>query len=161
MKHNSIKYLIRRLRYFYHYNIGSLKLPYAPLTVSIEPTNDCTINCIMCPRSIEGTKVDRGYMELDLYKKIIKQIASTTEHLILDIGGEPTLHPHLVEMIKIAKAHDIYVTFDTNATILNSDLSKRILDSGLDRITFSFDAQSKEMYEKMRKGAVVFRSLEL
>ena len=37
----------------------------------------------------------------------------------------------------------------TNGTVMDEDLAKKIVNSGLDRIIFSLDSITKEIYEKL------------
>ena len=63
------------------------------------------------------------------------------------------LHPKLSDFIKYAKQKGIIETIiNTNATKLNSKLSEKLINSGLDILIFSFDGGTKETYEKLRPG---------
>ena len=67
--------------------------------------------------------------------------------------GEPLLNPSLTEIIDYAKRKGVLETIiNTNATKLNSDMSNKIIDSGLDLMIYSFDGGTKKSYEKMRPG---------
>lgn len=56
-------------------------------------------------------------------------------------------------MISYAHKHGIYLLLNTNATLLNEKKTKALLESGLDYLSFSFDAPSKEKYEALRQNA--------
>ncbi|MFH1767714.1 MAG: SPASM domain-containing protein, partial [Candidatus Omnitrophota bacterium] len=73
--------------------------------------------------------------------------------IILHVVGEPLLNKNLFEMIKYAKNKGCLVTLHTNATLLTKEMSIRMLQSPPDFISFSFDAASPEVYEKLRVGA--------
>ena len=63
------------------------------------------------------------------------------------------LNPALPEIIDYAKKNGVLETIiNTNATKLNLEMSKKIIDSGLDLMIYSFDGGSKKSYEKMRPG---------
>ena len=64
------------------------------------------------------------------------------------------MNPRLVDMIQYAKkAGVVDVMFNTNATQLTEDLSRRLITSGLDKLFFSFDSPDREQYNKIRVGA--------
>lgn len=149
---NKIKNLITIPVSIYHYKKGSKVLPYLPSAVWIEPTNVCNLKCIMCPNSIIEQK-NKGFMELDLYKKIVDEIKAFASYVILCISGESLLHKDFPKMVKIAKQNGLVIYLSTNATVLTRDLSRKILQAGLDWINFSFDGCTKEIYEKVRVGA--------
>lgn len=135
-----------------HYKKGTIKLPYLPLALWIEPTNVCNLRCVMCPNSLR--KQDNlGYMNMDMYKKIIDEAEDFITYIVLCISGEPLLHRNLPEMIEYAKNANIKTTISTNASLLTPQLSQRILEAGLDAIYFSFDGCSAEIYEKVRVGS--------
>lgn len=105
----------------------------------------------MCPNK-DLKKEDRGYMDETLYNKIIDEAC----HFVFDINlahrGESLLHPRLVDMILYAKESKLYTRLHTNGSLLTEDLSRKIIGSGLDRLSFSFDGNSKEAYERIREG---------
>lgn len=117
----------------------------------IEPTNICNSSCIFCPR--HKITREKGYMDLKLYEKIlIDASVSGVKYIRLFLYGEPTLHPHLATMIKMAKSKGFIVDTNSNAISLNEKLSHEIILSGLDSIVFSVDSIVPEVYENMRIG---------
>jgi radical SAM protein with 4Fe4S-binding SPASM domain len=106
----------------------------------------------MCPNdSIKPEK--KGFMDLILFKQIVDEICDYTTDIYLHHRGEPLLHPDLFEMIQYAKQKGLHTKLHSNATQLTEDKSIKILESGLDFVSFSFDGYNKETYEKMRVGA--------
>jgi radical SAM protein with 4Fe4S-binding SPASM domain len=89
-------------------------------------------------------------MEWDLYTAIIDEIAPFAEAVVLHSWGEPLLHTRILDMIRYAKERDLWVETSTNATRLNEEVSRQLIDSGLDRIYLSMDGLTKETYEKVR-----------
>ena len=73
-----------------------------PVRFNVEPTNYCNLSCSMCPRELNRPF---GYMELNLFKKIIDESILYGKRLIITLNkdGEPLLHPELTQMIKYAK----------------------------------------------------------
>ncbi|OSB14047.1 radical SAM/SPASM domain-containing protein [Clostridium botulinum] len=133
----------------------------APLHLDIEPTNACNLKCPMCPRTVivndksKNDKFNIGMMDMDTYKKIIDEAVRIGVYSIkLNWLGEPLVHPQIVDMVKYAKDKGIVdVMFNTNAALLTRDISKQLIDVGLDKIFFSFDSPIKEKYEQIRVGA--------
>lgn len=122
-----------------------------PYVINIESTNECNLECIMCPRLSMTRKT--GCMDMILFKKIIDDVKDKIKFAWLSIAGEPFLNKNIFKMISYAKLSGIKVGISTNATILNKSIIKNIIDSGLDYIIFSFDGATKETYEKVRSGA--------
>lgn len=121
-----------------------------PAIYTIEPTNDCNLNCVMCPNDKLGK---RSYIDLDLFEKVVDEVKDVAKAIRLNFLGEPLLHPKIIDMIAFCKSTTAArVSMSTNATKLNEDLSRQIIDSGLDEITFSIDANSPGIYAKIRRG---------
>ncbi len=148
---NLFKYWARLLRIYYHFRRNSIRLPYLPIRLWIEATSLCNYRCIMCPNK-ELKKQDKGYMEFDLYKKIIDEAKDFVFDINLAHRGESLLHPQLYKMICYAKENHLFTKLHTNGSLLTEEMSRKIIHSGLDRLSFSFDGFQKETYEKIRKG---------
>ncbi|MDR2836551.1 MAG: radical SAM protein [Bacteroidales bacterium] len=143
------------------FGIKLRKIP-APYFLSIEPTNICNLNCFACPSGSGDLTRKRGFLDLDLFKKIIDNNKKNLICLILHFQGEPLLNKNLPEMIEYAHKNNIYTMFSTNAQLLNKNLEK-IIDSKPDKIIISLDGVTQETYEKYRIGGNidnVFKALE-
>lgn len=133
------------------YRTGVLDKEILPPILVIEPTNQCNIDCIMCPVKHNSAN---GYMDFKLYTKIIDQAKTAVKAILLYFRGEPLLYPNLIEMIEYAKENtNARVILSTNATLLTKVLSKKIIKSKLDDIVFSIDGYTKQTYEKIKRGA--------
>jgi radical SAM protein with 4Fe4S-binding SPASM domain len=148
---NHFSYWIRLIRLFYHYRRKSTKLPFWPVRLWVELTSLCNYRCIMCPNK-DLDKTDKGYMDMDLYKKILDEASPFIFDINLAHRGESLLHPHLIEAIAYAKKKGLYTRLHTNGSLLSEELSRQIVQAGLDRLSFSFDGCEKKTYEKIRRG---------
>ncbi len=127
-----------------------------PLHLLIEPTSVCNLRCKMCFQTDESFTVKSymGMMDLDLFKSLVDQaVENQCRALTLASRGEPTLHPKFKEMLEYCKGKFFELKINTNATKLTEELSRIILDCGVDIVVFSVDSYRKEEYEKIRKGA--------
>jgi radical SAM protein with 4Fe4S-binding SPASM domain len=129
------------------------KLPYPPLEVFIEPTNYCNFKCVICPQAA-GLKRQKGFMGMDAFKDILAKIERAgAMKVTLHFAGEPLMNRDIFDMIKLASSKRLYTRMHTNAALLTADSSKRLLASGLDEVSFSFDDDRKEIYEKIRTNS--------
>ena len=145
----TLTYWKRLFQLFYHYTRKSTVLPYHPLRMWLDLTSYCNLQCFMCPNK-DLKKEDKGHMDFNLYKKIIDEASSFVFDVNLNHRGESLLYPDLIKAIQYAKEHNLFARLHTNGTLLDKNLSQAILDSGLDRLSFSFDGYTKENYEKIR-----------
>ena len=109
-----------------------------PIHLDIEATSACNIRCVMCPRTemVEaGTFWKVEMLDFEVYKRLIDEgVQNGLCSIKYNYLGEPTLHPQIVEMIEYAKAAGVLdVMFNTNATRLDAELSRRLIASGLDK----------------------------
>lgn len=111
-------------------------IPPNPEVAQIEITNRCNFNCLMCQRV--SLKVPLKDMDLSLYKQVIDKLEGIKE-IILTGWGEPLIHPDLLEMIKYAKKKGKWVSLTSNGSLLTRDFAKKIIQAGLDSISFSID----------------------
>lgn len=148
---NAISYWLRLIRLFYHYRRKSTNLPYWPLRLWVELTSFCNYRCIMCPNK-DLDKGHKGYMDMDLYKKIVDEATGRVFDINLAHRGESLLHPRIIQAIAYAKTKGMYTRLHTNGSLLTEELSREIIHAGLDRLSFSFDGSEKKTYEKIRVG---------
>jgi radical SAM protein with 4Fe4S-binding SPASM domain len=125
-----------------------------PPSLQIEPTNHCNLDCISCSR--DRIKRVKGYMDFDLFKKIINEASEIgVRRIHMYLHGEPMLHPKIIEMIKYVKARDLGITMATNGMLFDRGRIESILQAGVnsgDYFTFSMLGYSKEVHEAvMRK----------
>lgn len=119
----------------------------------IEPTNYCNYRCIMCPNRLYKEK-DLGYMNLELFRKIIDEISQKAIFIQLYWMGEPLLNNNIFYMIQyIKKNTSAKVILSTNGSLLTQQITKLLCESNLDKIIISLDAiESQEIYSKIRCG---------
>ena len=125
-------------------------------TARTETTCLCNLKCSFCATNYEPIG-GQGFMSFDTFKKIIDEGAVNGLCAVkLNSGGrgEPLLNKALPEMIAYAKKKGIIdIYFNTNAVLLTQDVSKKIIETGLDRLSISFEGTTAEVYEKYRVGA--------
>jgi len=126
-----------------------------PPSVQIEPTLRCNFNCITCCRS--QSRREAGDMDFALFRRIIDDASRIgTRRIQLFVFGEPLMHPQIVEMIQYVKSKRIAFHLSTNGQLMDDETGDSILRSGVtseDYITFSVLGFSREVHEKVMKGA--------
>ncbi len=95
-------------------------------------------------------------MEWNLFEKIATELASETEAstLLLTLHNEPLLDKRLFDWVKHIKSisPDKSCTIVTNGELLDRFSTTEIVQSGLDRLTISLNAHSRETYESINTG---------
>ena len=118
----------------------------------IDVYSACNLRCIMCPQSAEKFK-RQAEMPMSMFKEIIDSVCKNNPLIKLYMSGEPLLHKDIFAMIEYAGGKGCQTMIHTNATLLTEEVSKKLLSSKLNYLTFSFDGCSAEIYEKLRPPA--------
>lgn len=141
-----------RFRLVKGYKKGKAKIAAYPVELVLEITNKCNLACVMCPRV--NMKRPVGVMDLGLFKNIIDQVKDYIELVYISGGlGEPTIHPKLFDMVKYCRDSNVRVGISTNATLLDAEMTRMLLEIRPDTITLCLDGATKETHEKIRVGS--------
>ena len=98
-------------------------------------------------------EIERGFLEWDLFQRIVDDVSQSAVELVLHHRGEPLLHPRIGEMIGYAHNRGLKTILHTNATLLDEEKTEMLLDTGLNHLSFSVDGWDRESYERVRVGA--------
>ena len=106
--------------------VDSGAIPGGPLTVHIDITNRCNLNCVTCWNYSPYLKISKSAgwkkqrLSLPGFKKVIADLRSVhVKKLIISGGGEPFTHDGIYEMISAAKTVGFDVTVITNAVLID------------------------------------------
>ena len=108
----------------------------------------CNRICRMCPMyNIPPTK--ERYITDDVIEKSCHEVGERDLSLEISAYGETFLHPKADDYMflirkKCPKAH---ITIATNGSLLNQERCEKIVDSGINYLSFSLDAGSPESYK--------------
>jgi MoaA/NifB/PqqE/SkfB family radical SAM enzyme len=108
----------------------------------------------MCSRNYWVDEIE-GHMADDLFEKAMSEAADIDSIETISFGGigEPLFHPHIVDMICLAKKTGKKVELITNGTLLDAALSMQLVETELDRLWISIDSIDEDQYENIRQGA--------
>ncbi len=133
-------------------------VPDFPGRITLELTNACNLHCSMCPSRL-GAGGDKGMMDPALFRRVVDEAAqSGGAALVPFFRGESLLHPDLVSLLAYAKKRGLGpLQLVTNGLRLNEEMSRRLLATGLDFISFSLDTLRPGEYERIRQGSDFLR----
>jgi len=126
-----------------------------PMFVRLEAQFKCNSNCALCVHGHDQLKKEIAYddyMPIETFKRLVDECV---EHDCPSVGlsfiNEPLMDPDFLERLDYVTQKGIMdVHLNSNAQLLTPELSEKILDSGVTRICFSIDANTKETFQKMR-----------
>src|SRR6266850_758071 len=134
------------------YEAGLTHGPFFPDRLYVESTNYCNLKCVMCPTGLNVIQRPKGYMDMMLFRNIVDEVAETSPAIVLHSWGEPMMHPELFDMVRYARAADLWVETSTNITLLTEDRIRKVLASGMSQLYLAMDGVTKATYERVRVG---------
>lgn len=123
-----------------------------PKYIQIETVSSCNARCVMCP--VDEWERSTRLMSDELFDKItgeLEQHADWIEQVCIQLDGEPLIDKKIEQRIRRLKSIGIRrVNFASNGSLMTPDRARRLMDSGLDDISFSIDGVTAEVYEAIR-----------
>ncbi|HQO32788.1 MAG TPA: radical SAM protein, partial [Chitinophagales bacterium] len=119
-----------------------------PFSISFEPTTSCNLRCPECPSGLRSFSRPIGMLEPAFFRKTIDELSGELVYLTFYFQGEPYLNKNFLEMVRYAQSRNIYTATSTNAHYLTDDVSKKTIESGLDRLIISIDGTTQETYQQ-------------
>ena len=120
---------------------GDTNLSY-PISVELSLTNICNLECIWCS-DLDLRAKSSNDMELDLLKKLFKDLAENgTTGIVIEGGGEPTLHKKFKELLRYGKEYGLNLGLITNGVRLHFEEYVHYFDW----IRISLDAATKKQF---------------
>jgi len=122
----------------------------------------CNFGCPNCPYTDGNSEIRQFYHERqadlfpeELWNKIADEAGEYGAWLRCTGGGEPMLHPRMVDMIEYAKRRGARVWLNTNSSMFGPGPKQRqrldrLIAAGIDLIEFSMDAGDSDTYAKVR-----------
>jgi MoaA/NifB/PqqE/SkfB family radical SAM enzyme len=125
-------------REFSGYNVlesGRRLLDRRPLQCSLYVTDRCNLDCAYC------TEYDnsRPHPSLEDLKKWIRKIRELGTMRIALVGGEPLMHPNIVELVRYCRELGFATSLTTNGFLLTPKLVAQLEDAGLQVMQISVD----------------------
>lgn len=119
-------------------------------------TGLCNNNCLFCLDRDRKDKYHKSYDEV--IKTIDDGIKEGCQRLVLS-GGEPTIHPDIVDFVKYGKEVGYKkIQIITNGRMFASKkFSDKIVEAGLDEVTFSIHGHNAELHDSLTnvKGSFI------
>jgi MoaA/NifB/PqqE/SkfB family radical SAM enzyme len=123
-----------------------------------ELTNLCNFSCIHCIRDEAGPT---QYLPLEIVEKVLTEV--TPYHNVTFVaftGGEPTLHPHFTDLIKLVTAHGYAFGFVTNGwNFQNIFANIAPFQEYIGNVSLSLDGATEATHDALRRRPGSFRRL--
>ena len=118
--------------------------------VQISVTTHCNAGCTYCPRTVFRSTWQGRHIAPELFARILSTL-HTVSLIHLQGWGEPILHPHFWDLLRMTKKAGFLASCTSNGQLLDSDALKKAVDSGLDVLALSL-AGLDETNDRIRRG---------
>lgn len=108
----------------------------------------CNNRCIFC---LDNDYLDGSMLDLPEIADDLKAGVSRGARRVIISGGEPTIHPHFIEIIEIASALGyVWVQAISNGRMFfYKNFLQQAVDAGLKEITFSMHGHTPELFDRL------------
>lgn len=125
-------------------------IPGAPFQIVWNITKACNMKCIHCYE--DAGKRDKNEL---LPEEVFKGIDTLSEGGVTSVafsGGEPSIHPHILDFIDYSQNNGMYVAMATNGyTLADKKRSRKFIDAGLEFAQISLDGIAPETHDSFRQ----------
>ena len=127
---------------------GNATVNGMPVSIGAELTNNCNLHCPECSSGSGLMLRDRGYMDIELFNKVISELRPYLCNINLYFQGEPMLHPLFFSFVRNSiKTHSVV---STNGHFLSEENAEKIVRSGLSKLIISLDGIDQDTYSAYR-----------
>lgn len=122
------------------------------LSMEIEFSRICNFRCSYC------YVADRTQCDNELSREEIKDVILQAKELgarkIIILGGEPSIYPHLVEMLRFLSAQGLEIEMFTNGTGVDADLAAVLAEEKV-RVVLKLNSRDESIQDRLagKKGA--------
>jgi len=118
--------------------------------IAWETTRSCNLSCIHCRAAAEKGPY-QGELDTKKAFAFLDTVASFSKPVIILTGGEPMLRDDIYELAAYGTKLGLRMVLATNGTLVNENSIKRMIDSGIQRISVSLDGANAKTHDNFRK----------
>lgn len=122
---------------------------YKPRLIFWEVTKGCNLRCIHCRAT--ATELSSS-LDLPITKalNLIQQVSQLGQPILVLSGGEPLFRRDIFDLAGYASSLGIRVALATNGTLVSPEVARKIVDSGVRRVSISLDGADAATHDAFR-----------
>ena len=120
-----------------------------PRLVFWEVTKGCNLRCIHC-RATATELTSPTDLPTAKALDIITQISEFANPILVLSGGEPLYRTDIFQLASFATERGLRVALATNGTLVTKEIARKIVDSGVKRVSISLDGVNAETHDTFR-----------
>jgi radical SAM protein with 4Fe4S-binding SPASM domain len=131
-----------------------------PRLIFWESTAGCNLACIHCRRITVADQLLPQDLSTQEAFDLIDQVAAFARPIFILSGGEPLYRPDIFDIARHASDAGLIVALATNGTLIDDNVARHIKDSGIRRVSVSFDGADAPTHNIFRGAGAFEKSLE-
>jgi hypothetical protein len=123
--------------------------------VNVDLTNRCNLQCPVCfaNANVQGYVYEPAYEQVVEMLKMARNIKPTAPPAVQFSGGEPTIHPRFLDIVRAARSLGFtHVQIASNGIRIAGDpgFARKAREAGLYTVYLQFDGTGDEVYRRTR-----------
>ena len=118
--------------------------------VAWETTRNCNLACVHC-RASATTGPHTGELDTGEAFRLLDQISEVAKPIVILTGGEPLLREDIFDIASYGTEKGLRMVMAPNGTLIDDNVARRLIDSGIKRISISLDGATAQSHDEFRK----------
>ena len=114
-----------------------------------ETTRRCNLACLHC-RAAAGSGPYPDELSTDEGKKLLDDLASLGQVVVILTGGEPLLRDDIFDLAAYGNGLGHRMVMAVNGTLLTPAIAARLKAAGIQRLSISIDGATAESHDRLR-----------
>lgn len=130
-----------------------MKTSSAPLrSFYLYLTEGCNLACRHCwiNPPLDSEENHHAFLSVELIQKAVKEGKPLGLDTIKLTGGEPLMHPQIVDIINIASSENLKLTIETNGTLITDSFISAVKNHSDAFVAVSLDSARSEVHDAFR-----------
>jgi SynChlorMet cassette radical SAM/SPASM protein ScmF len=115
-------------------------------------TNGCNLACRHCwmDSKFQGHSIPCRMLDMDLFRKVIKEAKGLGLNSVKLTGGEPLLHPHFMEMVEFTHSEGLFLRVETNGILCTPQVARNLGSKEDTAVALSLDGANARTHDWIR-----------
>ncbi len=124
--------------------------------IAWEITRRCNLKCVHCRSSSEMEAKEHPDFSFDEATRVLDDIASYANPVMVLSGGEPLLRKDVFDIAKYGAGKGLRMCLATNGTLVTEEICTQIKDAGIKMVSLSLDGSTAAVHDNFRNQEGAF-----
>jgi radical SAM protein with 4Fe4S-binding SPASM domain len=120
----------------------------------VKPSLSCTANCPTCSlrRQLHDELKRQRKLSLADWRKVLAEARDLGVWHLTISGGEPTLYPRLIDIIRIGRGYGWLVRMNSNGGFTRQQYGEQLVQAGLNVVDISLYGSTPSLHDSMKRS---------